>query len=108
MVLQKIYYLLLDDDRKTITKKDIEEGYNLAYDATKRLIEVELERTKNIKGAYKLIHNMANNQDDELSPNLRYLRRAELENLGLITRKEKGKYIMQDSFLVDYLTEKRT
>lgn len=105
MVLQKIYYLLLEENRNIITKEDIELAYTLAYDSTKRLIEIELEKTKNIKGAYKLIYDLANDNDDGLDSNLRYLRKVELENLGLITKKSKGNYIIQDSFMVDYLNE---
>ena len=106
MLLQKIYYLLLEDNRNTITNNDIKKAYDLAYDSTKRLIEVELERTKNIKGTYKLMHDIANNSDDGLDSNLRYLRKVELENLGLLTKVSKGKYEIQDSFIVDYLTTK--
>ncbi|MEA2018723.1 MAG: hypothetical protein U9N59_09760 [Campylobacterota bacterium] len=105
MVLQKIYYLLLEENRDIITKEDIEKGYDLAYDSTKRLIEVELERTKNFKGTYKLIYDLANNNEDGLDSNLRYLRKVELENLGLITKVSKGKYEIQDSFMVDYLND---
>lgn len=105
IVLQKIYYLLLEENRNSITKKDIQKSYYLAYDSTKRLIEVELERTKNIKGTYKLIYDIANNNDDGLDSNLRYLRKVELENLGLICKISKGNYKIQDSFMVDYLND---
>lgn len=103
IVLQKIYYLLLEENRIIITKEDIEKAYSLAYDSAKRLIEVELERTKNKKGIYKLIYDLANNYEDGLDSNLRYLRKVELENLGLIAKISKGKYKIQDSFMVDYL-----
>ncbi len=105
MLLQKIYYLLLENNRDIITKEDIKKSYALAYDSTKRLIEVELERTKNIKGTYKLIYDIANNYDDGLDSNLRYLRKVELENLGFITKISKGIYKIQDSFMVDYLND---
>ncbi len=104
MLLQKIYYLLLEDNRNTIKKDDIARAYNLAYDSAKRLIEAEIERTKNIKGTYKLMYDIANNTADGLDSNLRYLRNVQLENLGLLTKVSKGKYEIQDSFMVDYLT----
>ncbi len=103
--IQEIYFLALEKNLKNIERVDIQEGYDNAYEETKKLIISDLEKTKSYQGLYNLIYNVANQNELSISSASKYILFQKLANMALIKKQSRGEYFIPDGFMVRYLQE---
>jgi len=103
--IQEIYFLALEKDIKTITLNDMIDGYNNAYEETKKLIISDLDKTKSYQGLYNLIYNVANGNDIKIPSASKYILFQKLANMALIKKQSRGEYYIPDGFMIRYLQE---
>lgn len=105
-VLQKLYFLALAHEIKTLTAEDV---YNTLIDvisSNKAYIEELISKAKLKKHNLDVLYGIANSEKVELDSKTLYNVHTSLEDIGLIKKVSIGKYKINDLFLEIYLQQK--
>ena len=98
--LQSIYYKNLEQNSQKITKQDCIIALNEAFFETKSYLEEIIEKIKQKKYQYKVLWNLANQVKDKSIDSLTlYKSYKSLQDLGYITKIDRGEYRISDIFL---------
>ncbi len=98
--LQSVYYKSLEQSSQDITKQDCITALNEAFFETKSYLEEIIEKIKQKKYQYKVLWNLANEiKDANIDSLTLYKTYKSLQNLGYITKVDRGEYCISDIFL---------
>jgi AAA+ ATPase superfamily predicted ATPase len=105
VVMQNLYYIALEKEIKMPTSEDIDKAYDAGYEEVLDLIEEYIGGIKSKKHYHDVLYRLANGLPQELKGSaLRQVYKG-LENMGHITRVDRGEYRINDGFLSEYLKE---
>ena len=105
IVLQNLYYISLEQNKKLIIKDDMIEAYKNGYYEMLDLVEQYIIEIKDKKHYHNVLSNIANNQKQTLSPQALHQVRKGLLDMGYLQKIDKGEYRIIDNFLTIYLLE---
>ncbi len=103
MVMQNIEMLSLDKETKLISKNDIHEAYDRAFEELSDLISEYLKEIKSKDHLHDVIYRTARNEEQVLSPSSLMQKRELLLKMGYITKVDRGTYKIVDGFLKEEL-----
>jgi AAA+ ATPase superfamily predicted ATPase len=103
LVMQQLYYISLEMDVKLIRKENLLLAYEEAYEETLDLIEQYVNELKQKKNHYDVLKRIARDEPQKMSPQAVNQVLKGLMEMGFLNKIERGSYIINDGFLVDYL-----
>jgi hypothetical protein len=104
--LQTIYFNALQNNTKTISKKDCIIALSSVLLETKPYLDEMIDKIKIKAHHLKVLWHLANKQkDQDISNIMRYKTYVSLENLGYIKKIGRAEYIICDIFLKIYLQQ---
>ena len=103
LTMQALYFLMLEDKRVLIKKKDIDEAFERAYFEQLDLIAQYISEMKHKKHYHDVMYRTARGEKQILTPQSLYKVRVGLTNMGFLVQKERDCYLIADSFLEEYL-----
>ena len=106
IVLQNLYYIALEQDKKKITTNDMIKAYENGYYEMLDLVEQYIIELKDKKHYHSVLYNIANNLPQTLTPQALHQVRKGLLNMGYLQKIDKGNYKIIDNFLEVYLLNK--
>lgn len=102
LVMQHIYYLVLDQDVRLVSKEIVEEAYENAFAETHDLIEQYVHELKGKKHYYDVLCRLARKEPQILTLQALNQIYKGLIQMGYIANVERGVYLINDGFLVEY------
>jgi AAA+ ATPase superfamily predicted ATPase len=106
VVLQNLYYIALEKEKKLLSKDDCIQAYENGYFEMLDLVEQYIVEIKDKKHYHDVLYKIANNQKQNLSPQALHQVKVGLLNMGYLDKKNKAEYVIIDNFLEKYLQEK--
>jgi len=105
VVLQNLYYLSLELDDRVLKYDDIITAYKNGYYEMLDLVEQYIIEIKDKKHYHSVLHNIANNKKQTLTPQALHQVRKGLLDMGYLRKVDKGEYEIIDNFLYLYLLD---
>lgn len=105
-VLQKLYFLALANDVKTLKSSDVYETLIEVILSNEAYIEELISKAKLKKHNLEVLYSIANSKKTDLDSKTLYNVHSSLEDIGLIKKVSMGKYKINDLFLQIYLQQK--
>ena len=105
IVMQNLYFIVLENQKQTITKDELQKSYENAYFEMLDLVEQYIIEIKDKKYYHKVLYSIANDLPINLSPQATHQIKKGLLDMGYIQKIEKGNYKIIDNFLEMYLLE---
>ena len=106
IVMQNLYFLSLEKEKKLITKDDLYEAYENGYYEMLDLVEQYIIELKDKKHYHEVLYQIVNKQSSTLSPQALHQVKKGLVDMGYLHKIEKGNYKIIDNFLEIYLLDK--
>jgi len=103
-VLQTLYINTILEN-KPIDKQSSLDAISFRVIENRAYLEEIISKIKTKKHHFEVVYNIANNLKHELSSATLYNTHVSLENMGIIQKKEKGKYEIVDIFLKIFLQQ---
>lgn len=103
LTMQKLFNTAQLESKVLLRKSDLEQAYELAYESSLDLIEQYIVELNNRVNYHDVLYRLANKEKQGLSPqSVNQVLKGLLE-LGYISRKSRGEYLILDGFLEEYL-----
>jgi len=106
IVMQNLYFLMLDQESKTIKQDDLYQAYENGYYEMINLVEQYIVEIKDKKHYHEVLYKIANKQSSKLSPQALHQVKKGLLDMGYLQKIDKGEYRIIDNFLEVYLIDK--
>jgi len=106
IVMQNLYFLMLEQQKRIIVKDDLYKAYEDGYFEMLDLVEQYIIELKDKKHYHEVLYKIANNQPQSLSPQALHQVKKGLVDRGYLQKIEKGNYKIIDNFLEVYLLNK--
>ena len=106
IVMQNLYFLMLEQQKRIIVKDDLYKAYEDGYFEMLDLVEQYIIELKDKKYYHEVLYKIANNQPQNLSPQALHQVKKGLVDRGYLQKIEKGNYKIIDNFLEVYLLNK--
>lgn len=103
LVMQVLYYAVLERDIKLITAEDMQEAYERAYYEQMDLITQYVSEMKTKKNYHDVMYRMARNEEQILPSQSLYQVRSGLVDMGFLIQQGRDEYQITDGFLEEYL-----
>jgi AAA+ ATPase superfamily predicted ATPase len=103
LVMQTLYFMTLQNNRKLIKKEDTLAAFNKAYYEQIDLITQYVSEMKTKKNYHDVMYRMAMDEEQVLNAQSLYQVRSGLIDMGLLVLKERNTYFIADNFLEAYL-----
>ncbi|MEA2073608.1 MAG: hypothetical protein U9O86_08485 [Campylobacterota bacterium] len=104
-VLQKLYFLALSNDVKSLSSADVYNTLLEVIQSNKAYIEELISKAKLKKHNLEVLYSIANDEKIVLDSKTLYNVHGSLEDIGLIKKVSIGKYKINDMFLKIYLQQ---
>ncbi len=106
--LQSLYYQALEKQNTHLSKTDCINALTTAFFETKSYLEEAIETIKQKKHHHITLHELANNeQNSDLSSDIRYKTYRSLEQMGHVKRIARGQYEFTDIFMKILLQQRQ-
>ncbi len=103
MVMQNIYYISLEKEIKSISKKDIDKAYENAFEEMQDLLDQYIVEISNKKNYYDVLYRLVRKEKQILDHSALGQVYKGLMNLGYLLHVERGVYELNDGFLREYI-----
>jgi len=103
LVMQTLYFMTLENNRKLIKGEDALTAFNKAYYEQIDLITQYVSEMKTRKNYHDVMYRMARKEEQILNPQSLYQVKSGLMDMGLLIQNGRDNYLIADSFLEAYL-----